>query len=613
MFKLRRMSVTSGDAGAIRLRPSGFTLIEMLVAVTLTLVIMVLFAEVFQVASSSMSKTRGISENDQRARTLQTIIKADLDKRTFRWVYPFAASENPSAPESNIGKRQGFLYYSENNPFDDLDDVLQFTVMTTLTIRNTDTSPYYGQGMNLPQPGGATLNFGYNNQPDADDGQLNPNNTGISTVAEVAYFVRNGNLYRRQLLIREPLSIVGNNPQPADNNGNPIFVTSVTAPAQLAQVIYPNSFSAATTFWADFDYSAVLTPTPNGATFYAKFLGSDSLDNSSTPFGALAAPYNRFGFSPTSLAAGLKGRPKEFISNVATDDLANFIGRYTLQECSDSDFRYPQNTTTGGNNPMHPNVVLTLDPNDKSVNSPDDFGQGTRRGEDLMLSNVHAFDVQVWDDGIRSFVNVGDSTIPGTADYARSSRLNSNYGPRIMAESPPTIVNSVFDTWHPQVDIDTSSGFDNPPFRPLLRIPSSTVGAATLPTDVATPRSDEWQPLHTYQVGDVVFPTGAPDMTYAPPYPSGTKTKLPYGAPFFYRCVYGGKSAGVSGGTTNYIFEPSWPRADGLTVIDGGATGVIWQAVDNRKPLKAIKIQVRFLDTATQQLRQMTILHSLVD
>ena len=197
---------------------SGFTLVEMLVAVTLILVMMTLFAEVFQIASSSMSKTRGIAENDQRSRTLQTIIKADLDKRTMRWVYPFAAQEETGAPESNIGKRQGFLYYSENNPFNDLDDVLHFTVMSTLTIRNKDTSPYYGRALYLPRPPLSKIPtpppyiydakddqeqfFGYNNQPDADDAQLNPNNTGLSTVAEVVYFVRNGNLYRRQLLIR---------------------------------------------------------------------------------------------------------------------------------------------------------------------------------------------------------------------------------------------------------------------------------------------------------------------------------------------------------------------------------------------------------------------------
>ena len=288
----------------IFLRSQGFTLVEMLVAVTLVLVMMVLFAEVFQIAGGAISKTRGIAENDQRARTLQTIIKADLDKRTMRWVYPFAADEVASAPESNIGKRQGYIYISENNPFNALDDVLQFTVMATLNMRNRDNSPYYGQAMNLPRGGGSVPNFGYNNQPDADDADLNPNNTGLSTIAEIAYFVRNGNLYRRQLLIREPISVVGNKPQPADNDYRNIFNPSAVP---IAEAVYPSSFGNATTFWADFDYSAVFTGSSTGA----RFLSSDALNNGGTvAAGAIAAPYNRFGFSPFSLGSGLMGRPK---------------------------------------------------------------------------------------------------------------------------------------------------------------------------------------------------------------------------------------------------------------------------------------------------------------
>ena len=40
---------------------------------------------------------------------------------------------------------------------------------------------------------------------------------------------------------------------------------------------------------------------------------------------------------------------------------------------------------------------------------------------------------------------------------------------------------------------------------------------------------------------------------------------------------------------------------------------IVWQAVDNRKPLRAIKIEVRFVDPSTQQMRQLTLIQSLVD
>ena len=80
-------------------------------------------------------------------------------------------------------------------------------------------------------------------------------------------------------------------------------------------------------------------------------------------------------------------------------------------------------------------------------------------------------------------------------------------------------------------------------------------------------------------------------------------------------------SAGTSGvGTTEYLLEPTWAQAEGLNVTEtlnttaaAGSLPVRWQALDNRKPLKAIKLEVRFMDASTQQLRQLTIIHSLVD
>jgi hypothetical protein len=38
-----------------------------------------------------------------------------------------------------------------------------------------------------------------------------------------------------------------------------------------------------------------------------------------------------------------------------------------------------------------------------------------------------------------------------------------------------------------------------------------------------------------------------------------------------------------------------------------------WQVVDNRRPLKAIRITIRFMDPTTQQMRTLTLVESLVD
>ncbi|MEE3365212.1 MAG: prepilin-type N-terminal cleavage/methylation domain-containing protein, partial [Planctomycetota bacterium] len=71
----------------------GFTLVEMLVAVTLVLMMMMMFAQVFEGAAGINTKVRGLSRNDQRSRLVSTIIVSDLEKRTFRTVIPFASGE----------------------------------------------------------------------------------------------------------------------------------------------------------------------------------------------------------------------------------------------------------------------------------------------------------------------------------------------------------------------------------------------------------------------------------------------------------------------------------------------------------------------------------------
>lgn len=48
------------------------------------LLIMTLFAQAFGIAASSIKKQRGLAENDQRARSLVTILLGDLQKRTYR-------------------------------------------------------------------------------------------------------------------------------------------------------------------------------------------------------------------------------------------------------------------------------------------------------------------------------------------------------------------------------------------------------------------------------------------------------------------------------------------------------------------------------------------------
>ena len=86
----------------------------MLVAVAVVVVMMTLFATIFQMATKTMSVQKGLSENDQRVRLVIAMLRNDLNGqtidlntgapkqiRTFRTVIPYAANEPPANPPYN--------------------------------------------------------------------------------------------------------------------------------------------------------------------------------------------------------------------------------------------------------------------------------------------------------------------------------------------------------------------------------------------------------------------------------------------------------------------------------------------------------------------------------
>ena len=70
-----------------------------------------------------------------------------------------------------------------------------------------------------------------------------------------------------------------------------------------------------------------------------------------------------------------------------------------------------------------------------------------------------------------------------------------------------------------------------------------------------------------------------------------------------YRCVRDGYT-----GTD----APSWPSVPGQQfsgVAVGGAQGApdVWVSLDNRRPLRSIRMKVQFFDQITEKLRQLTL------
>lgn len=663
----------------------GFTLVEMLVAVALVLLLMTLFAQVFQIAGSSVSTQRGLMENDQRARSVQTLLKGDLDKRTFRYLVPFTVNEDLTSSGAKLAQRRGYFYISENVVGNDTDDVLAFTVDARVVNDSADTSDFFGRAFPL-----ATVR-GIPNQPEGDDSRLDSNFTGTSPAAEVVYFLRAGNLYRRVLLIRNASSRFDNDQPTLTNSDGEFEIFSLSDGSGLMSP--PPKYRGGlggNNFWIDYDYSAhpraVLAS--GGGAFLHDGCFFNTTDTLTIPLSLptysqmtgetdyqivrpIAYPANRFGHSfaylnglvssPANPPFG--GQPREY------DSSGNFVGRLTMEETSfpppppASNSTYPflsgsQTNTYADSQDIYNyngSFTWTVNSNDRVV---DEFRGGPRRGEDLVLSNVHSFDVKVYDEILGRYVDIGHSLSQGSTpgDFNFSNRKNEVYG--ALGSS-----SRVFDTWYPfaSEDVNANNSIDNedsdndlvldagedtdsdgmldlsedrngngditeqrfnfdpengtgvsaydddgdgifdrgenfPPYRPLRARPVVSSGGYT-PYERWIPNSSSTA-ASRYALGNRVFP---------PSTPQGAR----FGDPFYYVVV--AETDRNSDGTISHspaTSLPSWPEIDGIKFDDGEIT---WQAVDNRKPLRGIQITIRFLDRTTQQLRTLTIQQGLVD
>jgi prepilin-type N-terminal cleavage/methylation domain-containing protein len=151
-------------------RSSGFTLIEMLVATALTLILMGAVVRIFGAIGQTVSDSRSIVEATDRLRAAQIRLQKDLDGATASLMNEIGYLEVIEGPVG-LTISPGDVAVDENGAPDltvgDFDDVL---VLTT-------------------HSGGASFSG------------LRDGNTIESDYAEVAWFVRGSNLYRREMLV----------------------------------------------------------------------------------------------------------------------------------------------------------------------------------------------------------------------------------------------------------------------------------------------------------------------------------------------------------------------------------------------------------------------------
>ena len=580
----------AGSTPAASPARGGFTLIEMLVSSAIVTIIMLLFAQVFTLASSSITDQRALARNAQQARAFSQVLRSDLGFRTFRQrtdarpldvnsiMGSFDGTAEPPvqvdatqlrqfrtgtydlsptglvplAPGDEVDKRQaGYFYVSENDPNDDTDDVLQLTILID-DLGKVEPSLqgfYGGQTRALAYPGyggppnlngnatsfaaGNRNNGRVNNQPDNDDG-FGPTDTLSDTggydpaapggqsnqrlrsrAAEVVYFLRGGNLYRRSLPLRDSpnatrQALAAGQPR-LGNTGlgdrflsvggfvSPISADAANSAGVPAGYVSPGGSS----FWAEHDLSASRTPydvqynggrsvgngspTPPGAPFSsALWINSTlSLDNSLGPANRpLALPWMRFGhygYTASAILAAdrLIGRPREYgVTQLGGTDVPAFIGRFTHAETSDPAFLHPGQEGNSTTDPMLARVAVAVPGSATGQagvqNYETGFGaagsetalDGDREGADLLLSNVTAFDIEFYDSLQQQFVDLGRTATSGPSQWAQSQQTQniavglpgSNvefYGPGYLpgASVSNPAFNNVFDTWHTDCDM----------------------------------------------------------------------------------------------------------------------------------------------------------------
>lgn len=195
----------------------GVTLVEMLVTVALLVLMMTVIVQIFQAATGAVSSSRSFQDMDSGLRQLDATIRQDLGNVTARMTPPLD-------PKNNLG----YFEYIENSHADvqgeDTDDCLRFTVKAPegqiFTGRfypaNITSSGVLPSDPSKAPPFVTTATYEYLKS-------VTPI-TIQSQYAEVVYFLRNGNLYRRVLLVAPERQSVLAQSDPAN-----IPVTSYTA------------------------------------------------------------------------------------------------------------------------------------------------------------------------------------------------------------------------------------------------------------------------------------------------------------------------------------------------------------------------------------------------
>lgn len=495
----------------------GFTLVEMLVSTALVLLIMVLFAQIYGAAVGSIREQEGIAKNDQKARSVINMLRNDLKVRSYREIPLSITDPNkgdlvarglvPIHPRTLVidTAQRGYFYISENDPSDDTDDILSFTVLL-----NTDVGKYAGR---VRADTGSRANH-----PDSDDSVQNDGMT-VSRAAVVTYYLREGKLCRRINLLRDPLCI----PSPWDPNSGALFWMP-TQPSDETSLTNLGSGSLLfpTTDYTNWYQDNGIARLENPPAARMRVLGIESLDNWQGHINApIGLPRNRDGHDSSGNPTG------EYTGG-------NFQGRVAF-----TGNRQGEDTILGGVVGFDIKIWEPRDANLNGAGVTDTFEGPFRGGRFVDLGHG----VLTQTNGSAETAETGpfrNTATGGAGNNSSWGKLNTAYTPG----GPSGF--GVFDTWHPLGPAGAT-----PPVPPTA-LPANAV-PPYFPLKVA---SDASSASSTWSAS-AGRSADATDWTLSNVY-------FPWGVLGDFSVGYRVKTSGTTG-----VREPVWSRIIGNQVTDG--------------------------------------------
>ena len=646
----------------------GFTLLELMIAATLTLLMMGAVVSVFGVVSNTVNESRATMEMAERLRSTSMMLQKDLAGVTVTMMPPrdpeknegyFEYIEGPIGPVAPVGQSFGTGSYANatlqpavnmdqatysdtgaisravaDTTAGDNDDILMFTTRRTdepfqgrLCIRDTTKS----------------------NRPKI-------NIVAKSSVAEVAWFVRGRTLYRRVLLVAPGAPIHDT------STGNS---TSTNRPCDD-----PTGFYAKNDLSVHVNESGRVVPNTLGDLTKRENRFAHCMANAIRPSAGSGFPLGHYqnDFFPFDVRRWCQlGLPTLLECSSSSENSSTapdwIVGR-TASTLLDS-----VTYSTGGSSlpTQLANVIPQYGVQDLWSNNPDrrfanpylrdttqaatsySYYSGTRYTEDVILNNVLGFDVKVWDPGAPVVAAATTAPLrsvalmPGEPGYiaalaavntstnvplAFGAYVDLNYMCRLGPQKPYDNT-GVYQSYMPNYPyLSSNSGLARPASWPQPWFNSPAAIKYVANSAGGTAQTTTLRTYESYLRGHSPFngtaPTTIPGRTYCDSWRASVydtwSTHYNRGGRFGVRPSYGTvvtfSGKGVNGFDDPIRYVTYFGSA--VTSVAEGGDGVVDDEDEQEigppypYPLRGVQVKIRAFEPSSRVVREVTIVQDFV-